>query len=102
MLQCTAHNMRWHAEDHTKEGVLRHPTDGKTRKSFNNLYLDFSSDNRNVRLGLTSNEFNPFGNISTSHITWLVIFVPYNLPPLMCMKQSSFILSLVISGAKIT
>jgi hypothetical protein len=56
------------------------------------------ADSRNVRLGLTPDGFNPFGNMSTSHSTWSVMLVPYNLPPWMCMKQTSFILSQVISG----
>jgi hypothetical protein len=29
MSQCTAHNMRWHADGRIKDGVLRHLTDGK-------------------------------------------------------------------------
>ena len=29
MLQRTAHNMKWHVEGRTKDGVLRHPTDGE-------------------------------------------------------------------------
>jgi hypothetical protein len=92
--------MRWHAGGRTKDGVLRHPTDGQAWKSFDNLYLNFAFDSRNVRLGLTSDGFNPFGNMSTSYSTWPVMIVPYNLPPWMCMKQLSFILSLVISGPK--
>jgi hypothetical protein len=56
------------------------------------------ADSRNVRLGLTADVFNPFGNMSTSHSTWPVMLVPYNFPPWMCMKQTSFILSLVILG----
>jgi hypothetical protein len=49
MSQCTAHNMRWHAEGRTKDGVLRHPADGEAWKSFDNLHPDFSSESRNVR-----------------------------------------------------
>jgi hypothetical protein len=100
MSQRNTQNMRWHAEGRIKDGVLRHPADGQAWKSFDNLYPDFSSDSRNVRLGLMSDGFNPFGNMSTSYSTWPIMLVPYNLPPLMCMKQSSFILSLVISGPK--
>ena len=100
MSQRTVHNMRWHTEGRTKDGVLRHPVDGEAWKSFDNLHPDFSSKSKNVRLGLTSDEFNPFGNMSTSHSTWLVMLVPYNLSPWICMKQSSFILSLVILGPK--
>jgi hypothetical protein len=55
-------------------------------------------DSRNVWPGLTVDGFNHFENMSTSHNTWPVMLVPYNLPPWMCMKQTSFILSLVIPG----
>jgi hypothetical protein len=51
----------------------------------------------NVWLGLISDEFNPFGNMSTSYSTWPIMLVPYNLPQ-MYMKQTSFILSLIIIG----
>jgi hypothetical protein len=100
MSQRTTQNMRWHAEGRTKDGVLRHPADGQAWKSFDNLYPDFSSDSRNIRLGLMSDGFSPFGNMSTSYSTWPVMLVLYNLPPWICMKQSSFILSLVIPGPK--
>jgi hypothetical protein len=55
-------------------------------------------DSRNVRLGLCLDGFNLFGNMSTSHSTWPVMIVPYNLTHWMCMKQTSFILSFIISG----
>jgi hypothetical protein len=92
--------MRWHAEGRTNDGVLRHPADGEAWKAFDNLYPDFSADSRNVRLGLMLDGFNPFGNMSTSHSTWPVMLVPYNLPPWMSMKQTSFILSLIIPGPR--
>jgi hypothetical protein len=86
MLVHTAPHMRWYAEGHTKDDMLRHPADGETWKSFDLLHPEFSADSRNMRLGLSSDGFNPFGNMSTSHSTWSVMFVPYNLPPWMCMK----------------
>jgi hypothetical protein len=90
--------MKWHADSRTKDGVLRHPTDGEVWKSFDNLYAKFAVDSRNVSLGLTSDEFNPFENLSISRNTWPIMLVPYNLLPWMCMKQTSFILSLIIPG----
>ncbi|KAK8559251.1 hypothetical protein V6N12_042532 [Hibiscus sabdariffa] len=38
--------------------------------------------------------------MSTSYSTWPVVLVPYNLPPWLCMKQSSFILSMIIPDEK--
>jgi hypothetical protein len=91
--------MRWHAEGRTRDGVLRHPADGEAWRSFGILHPDLMADSRNMRLGLTADGFNPFGNMSISHSTWPVMLVPYNLPPWMCMKQTLFILALVIPGS---
>jgi len=94
----TSPHMKWHAQGRTKDGVLRHPADGEAWKAFDSHYPDFASDPRNVRLGLASDGFNPFGIMSSSHSTWPVMLVPYNLPPWMCMKQPYFMLSLIIPG----
>jgi len=41
----------------------------------------FALDPLNFRLGFPIDEFNPFGDLSTSHSTWPVVLIPYNLPP---------------------
>jgi hypothetical protein len=53
--------MRWHVEGRTRDDVQRHPADGEAWISFNNLHLNFMANSRNVRLGLTSDGFNPLG-----------------------------------------
>jgi hypothetical protein len=99
MSEHTAPYMRWHVEGRTNDRVLRYPANGEAWKSFDLLHPEFSVDSRNVWLGLTIDGFNSFGNMSTSHSTWPVLLVPYNLPLWMCMKQTSFILSLIILGS---
>jgi hypothetical protein len=37
---------------------------------------------------------------SSNHSTWQVLLVPYNMPPWLCMKQSNFIMSMLILGTK--
>ncbi|XP_058003975.1 uncharacterized protein LOC110659856 [Hevea brasiliensis] len=96
----TSKDMRWHEEGRIKDGLLRHPADGKAWKEFDSKFSEFSSDARNVRLGLATDGFNPFRTMSTTYSTWPVILVPYNMPPWTCMKQSSFILSMIIPGEK--
>jgi hypothetical protein len=49
-----------------------------------------------VRLGLASDGFNPFSNMSTSYSMWLVVLAPYNLPQWRCMKAPNLILYLLI------
>ena len=55
-----------------------------------------------MQLGLASDGFNPFGNMSTSYSMWPVVLMPYNLPPLRCMKHPYMILSLLIPEHKAT
>jgi hypothetical protein len=90
--------MQWHDEACIKDGKLRHPADGDAWKEFDNRHRDFVGDARNVRLGLASDGFNPFGNKNLKHSTWPVMLVPYNLPPWICMKQTSLMLSMIIPG----
>ncbi|XP_050225269.1 uncharacterized protein LOC126674798 [Mercurialis annua] len=96
----TSKNMLWHEEGRKKDGKLRHPADGAAWKAIDDRYSDFSSDPRNVRLALASDGFNPFRTMSTSYSTWPVVLVNYNMSPWICMKQSSFILSMIIPGEK--
>ena len=85
--------MKWHVNGYANDGVIRHPTNSNAWKMFDSKHLEFLSDLRTVRLGLAVDGFNPFGIMSTSHSTWPVMLVPYNLPPWLCMKRSFFILS---------
>jgi len=77
----TANHMKWHFNGRVKEGLLRHLANSETWKLFDSEYIEYSSEPRNVRLGLAANGFNPYGNISSIHGTWPIIFIPYNLPP---------------------
>ncbi|XP_021846453.2 uncharacterized protein [Spinacia oleracea] len=93
----TAEDMRWHFD--RKDGnIISHPADGEAWKLFDKRYEEFAKDPRSVRLGLASDGFNPYRLMNTSYSTWPVILIPYNLPPWLCMKSTSFILSLLIPG----
>ncbi|KAH7851731.1 hypothetical protein Vadar_015845 [Vaccinium darrowii] len=94
----TASFMKWHDEGRTKDGCMHHPADSPAWQTFDFQHKEFATDPCNVRLGLASDGFNPFGTMSVAHSTWLVILMPYNLPPWMCMKQPYFMLSLLIPG----
>ena len=79
---------------------MRHPSDSPAWKHLDNLYPEFGSEIRNVRLGLASDGFNPFGKMRQDHTTWPVVLSVYNLPPWMCMKQPNLLLSLLIPGPR--
>ncbi|GKA12693.1 retrovirus-related pol polyprotein from transposon 17.6 [Tanacetum coccineum] len=97
----TAKEMIWHATGKcTEPGKMQHPVDGGAWKKFDTKYPDFAKEPRNVRLGLAADGFNPFGNLSQAYNMWPVILTTYNLPPWLCMKESSFMLMLLIPGPK--
>nr|GEZ24141.1 hypothetical protein [Tanacetum cinerariifolium] len=97
----TAKKMIWHATGKcTEPGKMQHPVDGRAWKNFDTKYLDFAKEPRNVRLGLAADGFNLFGNLSQAYSMWLVILTTYNLPPWLCMKESSFMRMLLIPGPK--
>ncbi|XP_026449456.1 uncharacterized protein LOC113349663 [Papaver somniferum] len=70
------------------------PVCSESRYKFN----DGKAEPRNVRLGLATDGFNPFGNMSNAYSLWPVVLMPYNLPPFKCMKQPFFMMSLLIPG----
>ncbi|XP_062021059.1 uncharacterized protein LOC133737546 [Rosa rugosa] len=100
MSRCTSNHMTWHATDRPIDGRMRHPADSPAWKELDRLYPSFAQEVRNVRLGLASDGFNPFGNMSSAHSIWPVVLTVYNLPPWLCMKQPYMLLSLVIPSPK--
>ncbi|CAM8987392.1 unnamed protein product [Rhodiola kirilowii] len=95
-----AKGMRWHGERKVKKGLIRHPADREAWKEFDINFPDFAQDVRNVRLGLATDGFNPFGAAALSNSTWPIVLIPYNLPPSLCMKKEFNILAMLISGPK--
>lgn len=91
-----AKSMRWHAEDRVDDVKLRHPGDVEAWKNLDHIFSIFGQESRNVKLGLSSDGFNPFSINSSGWFTWPVILMLYNMPPWMCMKQPYTILSLLI------
>ncbi|KAK2454153.1 hypothetical protein QL285_001747 [Trifolium repens] len=98
----TATKMTWHSENYEKRkssGELRHPSDGLAWKHFDQVHPDFADEPRNVRLGLCSDGFTPYTQVSaTPYSCWPVIVTPYNLPPEMCMSKPYMFLVDVIPG----
>ena len=100
MSRKTSEDMRWHDVGGNKDGLLRHPRDGESWKKFDLRYPEFAKESRNIRLGFASDGFNPFGNMSTNYSIWPVVLIPYNTAPWICMRQTSFLLSMIIPGSK--
>ena len=92
--------LRWHKEERKKDGKLRHPADGSQWRKIDREFPNFSDDARNLRFGLSTDGFNPFGEQSSSHSTWPVTLCIYNLPPWLCMKRKFIMMPVLIQGPK--
>nr|GFA49824.1 hypothetical protein [Tanacetum cinerariifolium] len=71
------------------------------RNEFEELYASANEElTKKCSIRVAADGFNPFGNLSQSYSMWPVILTTYNLPPWLCMKESYFMLTLLIPGPK--
>ncbi|MBJ4058605.1 hypothetical protein JGD43_25095 [Salmonella enterica subsp. enterica serovar Goldcoast] len=61
--------LRWHSEERKRDGKLRHPADSAQWRNFDRSFEEFGAEPRNIRLGLSTDGMNPFGNMSSRHST---------------------------------
>ena len=71
---------------------------GSQWRKIDREFPTFADDARNLRFGLSTYDFNPFGEQSSSHITWPVTLCIYNLPPWLCMKWKFIMMLVLIQG----
>ncbi|XP_056845316.1 uncharacterized protein LOC108807544 [Raphanus sativus] len=93
-----AMDLRWHFNNKSTDGKLRHPVDSVTWQSMNDKYPAFAAEERNLRLGLSTDGFNPFSMKNSRYSCWPVLLVNYNMAPHLCMKEENIMLTLLIPG----
>ena len=91
--------MKWYIEKRVNDGILRHLVDSQEWKKFDLKHREFALEPRNVRLGLATDGFNPFGNMNNKYSIWLVLLISYNLLPWLVMKEPCFMMSLLVLGS---
>jgi hypothetical protein len=97
----TAQEAKWHGSQRkSKDKEMSHPADGEAWKEFDKSWPEFAKDERNLRLGLATDGFNPFGNMRSSYSMWPIFVIPYNFPPWACMEESNFMMALLIPGPR--
>ena len=94
--KATTNEMRWHAEHVVKDDVMQHPSNSIAWKHFNDVHSHFAIEIRNVMLGLCTYGFQPFGQSGKQYSCWPIIMTVYNLPPWLCMKDTSMFLTILV------
>jgi hypothetical protein len=98
-LERTTIHMQWHKDgERENKDVMVHPSESYAWKALDNFDPEFALDTRNVRIGLATDGFTPFGDNAASYSCCPVFAVPYNLPSSLCMKYGFMFLYLVIPG----
>jgi hypothetical protein len=99
----TAKQMRWHKEgkrDSEDSDIMSHPTDIEAWEALDRFEPEFARDPKSVRLGLSTDGFQPHSEASSPYSCCPVFIMPYNLPPNKCLKQGFVFLALIIPGPK--
>ncbi|XP_024009593.1 uncharacterized protein LOC112084601 [Eutrema salsugineum] len=96
--EATARELRWHSTNKSSDGKLRHPVDSVTWEHMDAKFPSFAAEERNIRLGLSTDGFNPFNMKNTRYSSWPVLLVNYNMAPNLCMAKENIMLSLLIPG----
>jgi hypothetical protein len=79
------------------DGKVQHVPDSRAWEHIDATFSNFANEPKNIRLGLTTNGMNPFGEKSNMWSTWPVLVLNYNLPPWLVTKKF-LLLSLIILG----
>jgi hypothetical protein len=74
--------------------------DTRQWKTFDLNHHKFPNDKGNVRLALSTNGMNLFGEMTNSHITRLMILSLYNIPSSLCHKRKYLMSTTLISRLK--
>ncbi|XP_073137591.1 uncharacterized protein [Henckelia pumila] len=94
----TASHMSWNFTHVQESDLMTHHSDSLAWKHFDQTNPSFAIKSRNVRLGLSTDGFQPFGQSGQQYSSWPVILTPYNLPSWMCMKDGYMFLTVIVPG----
>jgi hypothetical protein len=95
--------MRWHKEgkcDSEDPDIILHPTDTESWEALDRFDPEFARDHMSVRLGLSTDCFQPHSEARNPYSWWPIFIMPYNLSPNKCLKQGFVFLAHVILGPK--
>ena len=90
--------MTWHGDNASLDGRMRGPFDSPQWQHVRENYIDFSSDFRNIHLGMCVDGLNPHSQKWSTHSLWPILLLNYNIPPWLTIKNFFIMLCLLIPG----
>jgi hypothetical protein len=98
-----AQQMRWHNEgirDSEDVDIMSHPADAEAWHALDHFDPEFARDPTSVRLGLSTDGFQPYSSYGIVYSCWPIFMMLYNLPPNKCPNEGFIFLALMIPGPK--
>jgi hypothetical protein len=90
--------LKWASENKTGTTEIRSVADSPTWEQIDNsIDIEFSTEGRHLRMGLSLDGVNPFPMQHSTHSMWRVMVLFYNLPPWLVTKNFFVSLSLLLS-----
>jgi hypothetical protein len=94
-----ANLLKWHYYNRSDPGKMSTVADSPAWRHIDTeIDMNFAEEKRNVRMDLSLDGVNPHSIQASSHSTWPILIVLYNLPPWLVTKKFFITLSLLISG----
>jgi hypothetical protein len=93
-----AHFTEYHAQNITRDGVLRMPANGYAFREIEEKWKEFKDEPHNVKLALVVNGVNPFGEIRSIYSVWPIFVINNNIPPWISIKREHIMLTLIVLG----
>lgn len=90
--------MDYHEKNISKYGVLQMSTYGFAFKKIKEIWSHLKDEPYNLRFSLTADGVNPFGNIRSTYLTWLVFVINNNIPPLISINREHIMLEMMVLG----
>jgi hypothetical protein len=91
--------LKWASENKTGTDEMKSVVDSPAWNHIDtDIDTEFAIERRHLRMGVSLDGVNPFSMQRSTHSTWPVMVLLYNLPPWLVTKKFFVSLSLLISG----
>ena len=91
----------WHNENQSVDRLVHHATNSRQWEEADKIDPSFSTEHRNLRLGLATDGINLFSIKHSIWSTWPILIFNYTIPPWMTTKRHFILFSMVIPGPQL-
>ena len=88
--------MDYHTCNRIQDDITRMSTNGSAFKEIEETWSHFKEEPHNLKLSLTVEGVNPYGDMRFVYLLWPIFVVNNNIPPWMSIKREHIMLSIIV------